>query len=67
MIKYFCIYSKQKVYVGTIVPKPPVKGVRKISSNIPGTSKLIWQKFSQINQCKNVDTVCQKISGIYGL
>ena len=44
MTKYFGIYSKRKVYIGTIVPIPPVMGVRKISYNIPETGKHIWLK-----------------------
>ena len=57
MIKYFCIDSKQKVYVGTIVPMPPVMGVRKTSSNIPGTREHIWLNvFSNkpMQECKDV-------------
>ena len=44
MIKYFCIHSKQKVYVSTIVPMLPVMGVRKNSSIISRTRKHIWLK-----------------------
>ena len=44
MIKYSCIHSKQKIYVDTIVSMPPVMGVRKTLSNIPGKRKHIWLK-----------------------
>ena len=57
MIKYFCIHSKQKVYVCTIVPMPPVMGVRKNLSNISRTRKHIWLKvFSHkpMQKCRDV-------------
>ena len=34
MIMNFGIHSKQKVYIGTIVPMPPVMGVRKTLCDI---------------------------------
>ena len=44
MVKCFGIHSKQQVYIGTIVPMPPVMGVRKTSSDIQGMCQRIWLK-----------------------
>ena len=44
MIKYFGNHSKQKIFIGAIVPMPPDMGVRKTSSDIPGMCKRIWLK-----------------------
>ena len=57
MINYFGIQSKQKVYVGTIVPMPPVMGVRKTSSDIQGMCKHIWLKIflnKSMQKCRDV-------------
>ena len=57
MIKYFGIHSKQKVYIGTIVPMPPVMGVRKTSSDIQEMCKHIWLKIflnKSMQECRDV-------------
>ena len=57
MIKYFEILSKQKVCIGTIVPMPPVMGVRKTSSNISGMCRHIWLKVflnKPMQECRDV-------------
>ena len=57
MMKYFGIYSKQQVYVGTIVPMPPVMGVRKTSSDIQGMCEHIWLKVllnKPMQECRDV-------------
>ena len=57
MINYFEIHSKQKAYIGTIVPMPPVMGVRKTSSDIQGMCKQIWLKIflnKFMQECRDV-------------
>ena len=57
MIKYFGIHSKQKVYIGTIVPMPPVICARKTSFDISGMCKHIWLKVflnKPMQKCKDV-------------
>ena len=57
MIKYFGIHSKQLVYVGTIVPMPPVVGVRKTSCDIQERCKHIWLKVflnKPMQECRDV-------------
>ena len=57
MIKYFGIHSKQQVYIGTIVPMPPVMGVRKTLSDIQGMCKHIRLKVflnKPMPECRDV-------------
>ena len=57
MIKYFEIHSKQKVCIGTIVPMPPVMGVRKTSCDISGICTHIWLKVflnKPMQECRDV-------------
>ena len=51
------MHSKQKVYIGTVVPMPPVMGVRKTSSDIQGMCKHIWLKIflnKSMQECRGV-------------
>ena len=57
MIKYFGIHSKHLVYIGTIVPMPPVMGVRKTLSDIHGMCEHIWLKVflnKPMQECRDV-------------
>ena len=57
MMKYFGIYSKQQVYVGTIAPMPPVMGVRKTSSDKQGMCEHVWLKVflnKPMQECRDV-------------